>query len=536
MALRIGVLVLAGCGGAAPTLGGTLPDEVEAPRSGASHYATEPTEGAVLGKPDEVAAVEAGVARAAGQHDLHIEGDGRLATLAHWTAQRLQEGGKPPPQEVIEFFSHHLGLVEPTPHMLLRGQPDPAALERGIADSVSQFLARQRYNYYGAAVLHRGDLTVAVVMLSSRMVELEPVPRQLPAGATIRLSGRVLAGYTDPTLALERPDGDIVRQQAGGSARELAIAVDASLPGRYGVEIIAEGPRGDSVIANFPMYVGVEAPSKVVLKDAGDAEGQGGTPDEVRQRLLALVNRTRGEAGLPPVDSHPALRQVAMAHSRDMRDAGFVGHTSPTTGSAPDRVRAAGLKSGLVLENIGRGYSARGIHRGLLKSPGHRANILNPDVTHVGIGVVPEEEGDRDAWLVTEVFVRMASKIDVESAPAQLLAMINQSREAREVPPLEADETLQKAAQAAAEAFFDDPSLSQQDAVDQASSDLRRFAIAYHRVGGVMAVVTRLRQASKLEPTFAPDARFAGIGVAQGSRPDTPSNAIAVVVMMAWPR
>ncbi len=109
-----------------------------------------------------------------------------------------------------------------------------------------------------------------------------------------------------------------------------------------------------------------------------------------------LTNATRRENGLPPVVADGGLEQVARAHSQDMVQHDFVGHTSPTTGTAVQRVARAGYNSGLVLENIGRGYGAREIEEGLMQSPGHRANILNPDVTHVGIGVVAQQEGIAD--------------------------------------------------------------------------------------------------------------------------------------------
>jgi uncharacterized protein YkwD len=219
-----------------------------------------------------------------------------------------------------------------------------------------------------------------------------------------------------------------------------------------------------------------------------------------------------------------------------MVDSGFVGHTSPTTGDAPARVHGAGYRSGLVLENIGRGYSPGEIHRGLLASPGHRANIMNPDVTHVGVGVVAEPEGQRTAYVATEVFIRMARQIDTSTAPGELLEAINRARRARRVSPLEGDDNLAEAAQNAAEEYMRDADLTQQDVVDDASGSLRRFGLAWSRVGGVMAVVTTVDEAAQLEPAFEAEARFVGIGVAQGTRPDHPPNSIAVVILLAWPR
>ncbi len=92
------------------------------------------------------------------------------------------------------------------------------------------------------------------------------------------------------------------------------------------------------------------------------------------------------------------------------------------------------------------------------------------------------------------------------------------------------------AAASAATRFFAEPDLSQQDVVDDAGARLRRFGIAFRRVGGVMAVVQALDEAARLEPTFDPTVRYVGIGVAQGTRPDAPPNSIAVVIVLAWPR
>jgi hypothetical protein len=256
----------------------------------------------------------------------------------------------------------------------------------------------------------------------------------------------------------------------------------------------------------------------------------------VAQALFALLNDSRSDVGAGPLVREEQLDEISVAHSRDMVDNEFVGHESPSTGGAPDRVRRAGLESGLILENIGRGYSATEIHRGLMASPGHRANILNPDVTHVGVGVVVEEEGDRRAFVATELFVRMNREVDLSNAPEQLLAIINENRRRRGADPVELDPNLQRAAQRGAEHYFGEPDLTQQDVVDEASASLRRFAIAFSRVGGLMAVVDQIEEAGQLEPTFDGDLRYVGIGVAQGSRPDVPSNSIAVVIMLAWPR
>ena len=53
-----------------------------------------------------------------------------------------------------------------------------------------------------------------------------------------------------------------------------------------------------------------------------------------------------------------------------------------------DRARRGGLQPTLVLENVGRAYSAEEAESGFLSSPGHRGNILDPRARRVGIGIV----------------------------------------------------------------------------------------------------------------------------------------------------
>jgi uncharacterized protein YkwD len=527
------VLLFSVACGSTPGDRATLGDgnrEVEAPGESAATYETTASGIAVLGP--EADAVRQGIERAAQMNSMPLEGDPRLATLAEWVAERLGPDGEPPPNEVVEFFARHLGLVEPVPHIMVLGQPSDG-LTDGVASSVGQFMQRQTYNRYGAAVVERDRLVVAVVMLSWRWLELEGVPRRVEGGTALTMRGRLLGDHRNPTVVVAPPDG-AVRRLPAGSGPEFDVRVPTEASGIYQVELVGRGEHGDTVIANFPVFVGRDIPRTVRLDAVGESNGQ--DVDSIRRELLDMLNETRREAGLTPLTEHAGLRDVALAHSNDMAEHDYIGHTSPRTGTAADRVRSASMTSGLVLENIGRGYSAREIHRGLLESPGHRANLVNPDVSHVGIGVVAQPEGSRSAFIVTQVFVRMSERVDLSGAPQELVGLINRARSARGARPLEPQDHLSTAAQNAAEEFFRNPELSQQDAVDDASASLRRFAIAYRRLGGVMAIVATVDEAGALEPTLDPDVRHVGIGVAQGTRPDTGPNAIAVVIILAWPR
>src|SRR5690606_27303462 len=118
-----------------------------------------------------------------------------------------------PPNEVVDFFARHLGLVEPVPHIMVLGQPSDT-LEEGVASSVGQFMERQTYNRFGASVVGRGGLTVAVVMSSWRWVELEPIPRRIEAGTPVSVRARLTGEHRNAPVVVAAPDRQLRRLPA----------------------------------------------------------------------------------------------------------------------------------------------------------------------------------------------------------------------------------------------------------------------------------------------------------------------------------
>ena len=109
------------------------------------------------------------------------------------------------------------------------------------------------------------------------------------------------------------------------------------------------------------------------------------------QGVLNLVNQARAGAGAGPLTYDPILGQVAEDHSADMLARDFFAHTNPDGTTAGTRIRNAGgqFATGRTAENIAVGYSTpEAVVNGWLNSPGHRANILNPNLTTIGIGHV----------------------------------------------------------------------------------------------------------------------------------------------------
>jgi uncharacterized membrane protein required for colicin V production len=123
--------------------------------------------------------------------------------------------------------------------------------------------------------------------------------------------------------------------------------------------------------------------------------------DAAQELLFSLINQERSSAGLTPLQRDPALAEVARRHSREMFRLGEFSHVSPTTGSPADRIAVANPDYVLSGENIALAQTAQAAHDGIMGSPPHRANVLNPGFTHVGVGALRHAE---HGLMVTEEF------------------------------------------------------------------------------------------------------------------------------------
>lgn len=122
-------------------------------------------------------------------------------------------------------------------------------------------------------------------------------------------------------------------------------------------------------------------------------------PDE--QQMLAQLNKARLEHGLAPLNEDPGLQRIAAAHSEEMLKLGYFAHVSPVSGAPTDRAKSAGIEYTVFGENIAYAPTVDVAERGLMRSASHRANILSPEFTRVGIGVIVTSFGTR---LVTQDF------------------------------------------------------------------------------------------------------------------------------------
>ncbi len=105
------------------------------------------------------------------------------------------------------------------------------------------------------------------------------------------------------------------------------------------------------------------------------------------KRVAELVNEIRRENGLNELTLSEKLSDGAREKSRNMLEKGYFAHESPTYGSPFDMMKAFGIFYRTAGENIAMGYATpEEVVDAWMNSEGHRANILNPSFTEIGIG------------------------------------------------------------------------------------------------------------------------------------------------------
>ena len=459
--------------------------------------------------------------------------DARLFRACSELAQVVPEQGIVS-YNLVEFALQRNGIIEPSPHLLVVwGDIDsPQLIVDQLTPRLREILgdgATARVGIGAAKRLPDGSGAV-VFALQGSGVTTRPIPRAVAAGGSFTVEAVVDARYKEPEVFVTRDSGATERLDlmlAHDNAFIAQVACGARI-GRQQVEITASDALGSTVLANFPVWCGAEPPPSLTVEPSRD-DVPSTDPAEAERRMFALVNRDRTASGLATLAWDDRIADVARGHSSEMRRTKVVAHISPTTGSAADRVRAAKLKTAVVLENVARAYGLGEAHLGLMNSPGHRANIMSQTATHIGIGIVFGDEisGRREVF-ITQVFSRVPPKIDPAIAREQLRAKI------AAVKSVGVNATLMDIARQLAE------QLAAGRSRDQAYPAVRRQIDAlgqlYSRVGSVITAASELDSIDGM--AILGDARpdDVGIGVAQGPHPEIGEGAIWIVVLLAQKR
>ena len=124
------------------------------------------------------------------------------------------------------------------------------------------------------------------------------------------------------------------------------------------------------------------------------------TDSNKAMELLQLVNEERKLMRLPLLQMNDELIMAAQFHGADMFTRGYFSHNTPEGKDPFHRLNTLKITYKYAGENLAYSYSIVRAHAALMKSPGHRANILNPKFSKIGISVL--DGGSKGLMVVQE--------------------------------------------------------------------------------------------------------------------------------------
>lgn len=115
----------------------------------------------------------------------------------------------------------------------------------------------------------------------------------------------------------------------------------------------------------------------------------------LQYRVLDIVNRIRRSRGLGELRLSGTLSRCAASHTRDqIENIGSISHSGSDNSTLKDRLRRYNYDSKRASENVASGQdNAEHVMRSLMNSPGHRENIVDPDVVEMGLDVEEDKNG-----------------------------------------------------------------------------------------------------------------------------------------------
>lgn len=228
---------------------------------------------------------------------------------------------------------------------------------------IPQGLSRSRPNMIGGAAL---GLLQAGIILAVILALLRGAP--LPAAYAASLKGSILA-------------------------RPLAAV------GQSAIRVVSSAPGSD--ISETIRLLTVDPESQKTVR-LGYTTTDVRVSREAEDQMLALVNRERTSRGLAPLKVNDKARAVGRQHSRDMFARGYFSHLTPEGVDPFGRLRRGGVEFLAAGENIALAPDIPTAHKALMDSAGHRANILSPNFSAVGIGVI---DGGPYGVMVSQEFI-----------------------------------------------------------------------------------------------------------------------------------
>lgn len=145
-----------------------------------------------------------------------------------------------------------------------------------------------------------------------------------------------------------------------------------------------------------------------------------------REVVVNLTNRERTQNGLTNLSENQLLHAIAEERTRDMVEKNYFAHISPTGEQASDLAQRIGYRYKIIAENIASGtfLTNQKIVDGWMQSPGHRKNILSPEVKEIGVSVMKRRTNGIETTMAVQIFGLQSAAVSAKSCtlPSQRLS------------------------------------------------------------------------------------------------------------------
>jgi uncharacterized protein YkwD len=469
--------------------------------------------------------------------------DGRLCAIA----ETLLGWDRPgvPPETVMRFLSSHYGLATPVQRITIAtlDTDDSRKLADALYAPASGFganalnprfgLATQRSSQAGQSGRSQGAggvttaaKTKVILLLHDTALELEPVPRKLAAGGEAALKGKA-TGLTNVKVLSCDAVGKLVTTDVQGDAIDAPLRCGEK-PGLLVVEVRGDKNGSPTSAARFAIACGVEPPASVKVPlpptDAVDVP-------RAEAQLFENMNSVRAQAGAPQLTRDEGIDKVARAAAENFRNE--AGGPSGAQFDIVARLKQVDVSSLLVLQVPVAAPTVDEAQALVTASPINRANVLNREATHAGVGIAMGKDPNGGPLVyVSEILVREQPKVDTEAVRGKLRDAITRKRADARAGAIASDATLE----ATAQKYADELAATKGSLPDARSNAIVAPLYKVFRTVNLLSGAKSDPMEFAEEPGVTAAAKVFGVGVAQGANPVLGKNAVYVVIMIGTRR
>jgi uncharacterized protein YkwD len=433
--------------------------------------------------------------------------------------------------QLLHYFGRPESVVRPVINVVR--DEDPAVVAKRVYDGLANIAFTMKNPIYGLTTWRATKKVTGVVLLIlDQNIELSaPVPRHLDAGQKATIAGKIVVpGDFEKSAVIVSDVAGTLNADRKPIAESFSTQVSCGdKAGTILVQIRGELPGMATPLANFPIACGSALAVGAVVPPPPPATFDIAATEK---ELFDFINAERAAIGLAPLTIDVDVAKVARGIAEGLRNQAMgQGGGSP---DLPGQLKAAGVVSGLILQNQIRGRSAYEADQQFLASPVHHSNMLNGAASHVGIGVaVLEAKENQPATLyVTELFVKELPEVDVAKVKDALRVAMARKRADARTNELKSDVKLEDVAQKYADALAASKGDVPQAQVEEITAPLYK---GYKTVSIMLGARPEVADFAE-EPKVVSDGKVVGLGLAQGFHPVLGKNALYVVLLIATPQ